>query len=367
MKPAANQANSPDATWLRSFRRKLLTWYKAHGRQLPWRETHDPYAVWVSEVMLQQTQVATVLGYYKRFLQRFPTVQALAAAEEQDVLQYWEGLGYYRRARQLHRAAGVIVSEHDGQFPDAFDAVLALPGIGRYTAGAILSFALGQRQPIVEANTARLYCRLLAHAEDPTTSSSQHRLWDFAEQLLPQKNVGELNQALIELGATVCVPRQPKCQECPAMALCPTFTAGLQEQIPVAKRKVQYEDRHEVAVVVSKGKQVLLRKCAEGGRWAGLWDFPRFTMTPKTASHELPALLANCLAEEHAIEVAIGEHLTTIRHGVTRYRITLDCYRAQWQRGRLSQQGEELVWSSVDQLNNYPLSVTGRKISELLK
>ena len=189
--------------------------------------------------MLQQTQVATVAEYFPRFLQAFPTVQALAAAPEEQVLRLWEGLGYYRRARQLHRAAGVIVAEHDGRFPRELQAVLQLPGIGRYTAGAITSIAFDARSPILEANTIRLLSRLLAYRGDLQQAAAQKKLWAFAEQLLPQRKTGAFNQALMELGSLVCSPRSPDCRQCPVMSLCPTFREGLQDVIPAAQPQTE--------------------------------------------------------------------------------------------------------------------------------
>ena len=179
----------PDASWKQAFRRQLRRWYTAHARDLPWRRNRDPYAVWVSEIMLQQTQVATVIPYFEAFMEAFPTVEALAAAEEASVLRRWEGLGYYRRARQLHRAAQLIVSRHGGHFPESFDEVLALPGIGRYTCGAILSIAFEQRTPILEANTIRLFSRLLRYEGDPRAPAGQNLLWEFAEAILPRRDV----------------------------------------------------------------------------------------------------------------------------------------------------------------------------------
>ena len=198
----------PDASWLRSFRRRLPAWFDRHARKLPWRRNHDPYAVWVSEIMLQQTQVGTVVSYFDRFLAAFPTIEALAAADEQDVLRLWEGLGYYRRARQLHKAAKIIVAEHAGNFPRNPEIVRRLPGIGRYTAGAILSIAFDARQPILEANTLRLLSRLLAYDGDPRSTEGQRLLWAMAEAVLPRRGSGRMNQALMELGSEVCAARR---------------------------------------------------------------------------------------------------------------------------------------------------------------
>ncbi len=226
----------PGTDWKRTFRRRLLAWYRRHARDLPWRRTRDPYAVWVSEIMLQQTQVATVESYFPRFMAALPTIQTLAAAGEDDVLRLWEGLGYYRRARQMHAAARKIVSDFAGEFPRQTDDVRGLPGIGRYTAGAILSIAFDAREPIVEANTLRLLARLLAFREDPLGGSGQRLLWHFAEDLLPQRDSGAFNQALMELGSMVCTPRQPRCEACPVAELCPTRLQGLQEVIPRPRR-----------------------------------------------------------------------------------------------------------------------------------
>ena len=190
------------------FRRALLRWFTAHARPLPWRPSPGLYETWISEVMLQQTQVATVIPYYVRFLQRFPDVEALAAAQEQELLRFWEGLGYYRRARQLHAAAQQILADHAGRMPTDFAAWRSLPGIGRYTAGAILSIALDQRLPILEANTVRLLARLAALEADPSSRHSQDRLWSLAESLVPPRRCGDFNQALMELGSTVCTPRR---------------------------------------------------------------------------------------------------------------------------------------------------------------
>ncbi len=351
----------PDAKWKQTFRRQLKRWYKNHARDLPWRRTRDPYHVWISEIMLQQTQVATVIPYFERFIKTFPTIKKLAAADEGKVLRLWEGLGYYRRARQLHKAAKQIVELHGGGFPDNAQEVDALPGIGRYTRGAILSIAFGQRQPILEANTIRLDARLMAYEEDPTASAGQKLLWAFAEEILPKKEVGDFNQALMELGSAICTPKAPKCLICPVASICPTRAAGLQDSIPLAKKKIQYEDLAETAVVVFKKKQVLLRRCKDGERWAGLWDFPRFVSTAKKKSGYDSAEVKRLTG----IACVVNDELATIKHGVTKYRITLSCRSAEYVSGRLKRDAE-LAWVSVAKLSDYPLSVTGRKIAKLL-
>ncbi len=313
--------------------------------------------------MLQQTQVTTVIPYYERFLQRFPTITLLAAASEEEVLHAWEGLGYYRRARQLHAAARNIVTQHDGRFPTTIQQVRELPGIGRYTAGAVLSIGLDQRQPILEANSMRLLCRLLAMTEDPRRQASQQRLWAFAELLLPRRRVGDFNQALMELGNRVCAPRQPSCTQCPVAPLCPTQSAGLQDQIPRPKQKQQVVRVCEAAVVVRAGHKVLLRRCQPGERWEGLWDFPRFPIT-QTRGKKLIDELETGVAKLTGMTVSLQGTLATMQHCVTRFHITLSCHLATCPAPRRST--KEMRWLDPRDAIDYPLSVTGRKIWTLL-
>jgi len=351
---------APQPFSLALFRRRLLAWFRRHARELPWRQSTDAYRVWVSEIMLQQTQVETVKPYFARFVARFPTVATLAAAPEQEVLRHWEGLGYYRRARQLHRAAQQMVAEHDGEFPSDPEAVRRLPGIGRYTAGAILSIAFDQRQPIVEANTIRLYARLLGFDGDPFSSAGQQLLWSFAADILPAKSPGEFNQALMELGSLICTPRTPNCEACPALGLCPTQRSGLQSQIPRPKKKPVFEELREVAVVVRRQRQLLLRQCAAGERWAGLWDFPRFPYA--AADDHVPAQVQSLTG----VRIGVATQVATLKHGVTRYKITLECLTAPAVGGRLLR-GQAVRWVTLDELEHYPLSTTGRKICQLVR
>ena len=347
----------------RNFRRLLLRWFATHARALPWRPSPGLYETWISEIMLQQTQVATVVPYYLRFLQRFPHVAALAAADEHELLRCWEGLGYYRRARQLHAAARVIVAEHGGRIPTSIDLLRALPGIGRYTAGAILSIALDQRHPILEANTVRVLSRLSALAADPTCSESQRQLWALAELLVPHRRCGDFNQALMELGSTICTPRAPDCPRCPVSAFCTVRARGLQHCVPHPKKKTLYEAVHEAAVVIQHAKGgVLLRRCGADERWAGLWDFPRFETVADDAL--APSELHRRVAELTGLTIRSARRFATIKYGVTRFRITLSCYRTSCRRRGLAR--DDLRWVTLAEITSYPLSVTGRKISRLL-
>jgi A/G-specific adenine glycosylase len=352
----------------RSLARGLLRWFDLAARDLPWRRTKDLYAIWVSESMLQQTQVAAVIPYWERFLARFPDVAALALADEQEVLRSWEGLGYYRRARQLHSAARQIVAQHEGQFPTSFPDVRALPGIGRYTAGAILSIGLDQRLPILEANSIRVLSRLTGFDGDVSSTAGQKYLWSIAEAILPRQRCGAFNQALMELGSEICTPRSPACERCPVASFCEARRSDRVAQIPRAAKRTNYEEVVEVAVVVRQQGRVLLRQCQPWERWAGLWDFPRFP-----AATDAPAATMNrhIVVQTRAmtgLAVSAGPHLITIKHGVTRFRITLHCYEATLSRRHRQVAMKVLVqWVPVTELANYPLSVTGRKISRLLE
>ena len=344
-----------------SIRRKLLKWFDEQQRDLPWRNNKTPYRIWISEIMLQQTQVATVIAYYQRFIKQFPNVKKLAAANESEVLKLWEGLGYYRRARQLHAAAKVIVDEHGGKFPTEFEKVLALPGIGRYTAGAILSIALDQKQPILEGNTIRLFARLMLLSDDTTTSNSQKQLWSFSESLLPNKRVGDFNQALMELGSEVCKPRNPLCTDCPLKLHCPTRAENRQREIPRPKKQPKYEEVSEAVVVVKRNSRILMRQCQPDERWAGLWDFPRFTVT----SADAEAQLANDLSAATGLSTKLESSDVQIKHAVTRFKITLDCYESTDVKNRL-RKDTAFQWLELDELPELPLSVTGRKIAKRL-
>ncbi len=326
--------------WFQDFRRRITRWYDANRRSLPWRETHDPYAIWISEAMLQQTQVATVIDYYHRFLERFPDVASLAAADEQAVLQQWAGLGYYRRARQLHAAAKQMVEQGNGEFPRRLEEIQQLPGIGRYTAGAIASFAYDARAPIVEANTLRLFSRLLALREPPQRSAAQRQLWAFAEQLLPpRRGSGRLNQACMELGSLLCAPQRPACTACPVQSLCPAFAAGIETEIPVAQPKPATSAIGHVAVVIRHRGRLLMRQNPPGEWWHGLWDFPRSSL--ETSPELLRALTASeaanaesleairwLIEQSHGLACQPVRRLCMLKHSVTRYRISLFCFEA---------------------------------------
>jgi A/G-specific adenine glycosylase len=298
-------------------------------------------------------------------LARFPEVATLAAAREHDVLRHWEGLGYYRRSRQMHRAARLIVDEHGGQFPREPDALRRLPGIGRYTAGAILSIAFEAREPILEGNTQRLLSRLLGYRGDPRSSAGQRLLWSTAAALLPRRGVGAFNQALMELGALVCTPRAPRCGECPVVNCCRAAQLSLQHELPARSTRPRVEFVRQAAVVVFRQGKVLLVKRTEPERWAGMWDFPRF---------ELSGTGRRCLAEitsqlraETGVSAEIESKIATLHHTVTRFKIQLDCFRATCEHTPSSARStRKLKWATPRHLANLALSATGRKLARLI-
>lgn len=252
------------------FRRRLLTWYRKHGRDLPWRRTNDPYAILVSEAMLQQTQVATVLPYYKKWLRRFPTFAALARAQENDVLHAWQGLGYYARARNLHATARLIMKQHRGQFPNAVTEMQKLPGVGKYTAHAVATFAFDQTVPIVEANVSRVLSRLFDSRKPIDSTAGQNALWNYAATLVPQKSPREYNSALMDLGATICLPRIPKCKICPVKKFC---SAQDPSSLPIKRARPPIKRLTERHAFLVKQNKILLQSA--GRRWRGMWILPQ--------------------------------------------------------------------------------------------
>jgi A/G-specific adenine glycosylase len=348
----------------RRIRRRLLSWFAKARRDLPWRHDRDPYRIWVSEVMLQQTTVAAVIPFFERFLRAFPRLPDLAAASEQEVLRQWEGLGYYRRARDLHRAARHLATQHRGVIPDDPNVACELPGMGRYTIGAVLSQAFDRRLPVLEANSLRALCRLFGRTDDPRRGPAQRWLWQVAEDLLPARGAGDFNQALMELGALVCTPTAPRCGECPLANDCVARRLALQETIPARAPPPRITEVCESAVVVRRGARVLVVQRPESAsRWANLWEFPHGPLTDGE-SHEDAALR---LVREASLEVTLGPELLTVRHGVTRFRITMACFEAEHISGEFhSDFYSHGRWVRPQQLADYPVSAPQRRLTRTL-
>ncbi|MBI5137326.1 MAG: A/G-specific adenine glycosylase [Nitrospirae bacterium] len=298
----------------------LLAWYDRARRDLPWRRTADPYAIWVSEAMLQQTQVATVIPYYHRFLQRFPTVQALAAAPEGDVLKAWEGLGYYSRARNLQKAARVVLADHGGRLPDTAAALKTLPGIGPYMAGAVASIAFGRSEPVLDGNVERVLTRLFAIADPVAGRATRQHLWALAAELLSPARPGDHNQAMMELGATLCTPRAPACGACPLSARCRAAAAGNPEGFPCKTPRAATPHHHIAVGVVAHGGRLLLVRRPPKGLLGGMWEFPGGRVADGEAVADG---VARNLRERFGLTVAVATPLAPVRHAFTHRRVTL--------------------------------------------
>lgn len=319
--------------------RSLRAWFRRHRRDLPWRENRDPYRVWVSEIMLQQTQVERVKEFFTRFMARFPTVAALAAAREPEVLRLWEGLGYYRRARQLHEAARRIAGEHAGRLPESAAALQGLPGIGRYTAGAIASIAFGAREPIIEANSRRVIARLVGHTA-AVGGAGDEPLWRIAAKLVPAREPGIFNQAVMELGALVCTPERPGCSRCPLASLCVAHRTGRVDEIPAMPPRREVKQLRETALVIRHGGRVLVERRRPGEWWEGLWDFPR--------------------ASRAAGDRKLGEVVYTVTH----HRVTCRVVERREPQAPQAGPGRRLV--SLTTLAGLAMTAPGRRIAALL-
>jgi A/G-specific adenine glycosylase len=301
-------------------RQAMIRWFDRQHRDLPWRRTRDAYAIWVSEIMLQQTRVETVIPYFERWMARFPTVQTLAAAPLDDVLRLWAGLGYYSRARNLHRAAGEIVANHAGRIPTELPALLALPGVGRYTAGAVASIAFHQRAALVDGNVERVFARLFL-------TETRDQAWAIAEQLVPAgAAAASFNQALMELGATVCVPRQPMCLVCPVRPDCQASALGLATVLPPPRAQKQRPVIEAVVVAVHRAGKWLLVRRPPHGLWGGLWEFPTVELMAGE-SHARGARRA--LHDRTGLRGDIGEELAVLEHTLTHRHMRFHIRRAQ--------------------------------------
>lgn len=353
--------------------RRLVGWYRAHKRDLPWRGA-SAYAVWISEIMLQQTQVATVIPFFLRFMTRFPTVESLAAAPIDDVLQQWAGLGYYARARNLHRAAQNIVAEHGGHLPDSIEAITALPGIGRYTAGAILSIAYNRPLPIVDANVIRVLSRLYGLRGDPKSTPNQAALWSLAEQLVPEDCPGDFNQGLMELGALICRPDDPLCEQCPLLSDCVAGNSPDPTTLPeYPPGRASVAVTHSSAILAREGdsssfaSEFLVVQRPLHGLWGGLWEFPR-VVCDRGEPPEDAAIRAG--REVVGIEAVASHRVGVVKHGVTHHRITLHGFLAvAMPPGQIAYPlaCAAVRWAPIEELESYAFSSPQTLLRHALK
>ncbi len=361
-----------------NFQFPLIQWFRTHARDLPWRHARSPYRVWLSEMMLQQTQVDTVIPYFNRFLDRFPTLNDLAAAPIGDVLKLWEGLGYYARARNLHKAAIVIVNDLNGEWPRTVEGLLALPGIGRYSAGAIASLAFGVRAPVLDGNVIRVLCRLFAIQRDPKDAKVREELWQLADSLLPLAHTGrggrgvrvaslagEHNEALMELGATICTPRNPRCDECPIAAHCEAKRLDLQAKLPLKTKRKPLPHYAVTAAVIRRNGRVLIAQRPFGGRLGGLWEFPGGKVE---VGETLPQCLRREIKEELGFRIKVGDFITSIDHAYTHFKITLHAFECTVVSGEPRTLGvEDFKWVRMSELSKYAFAKTDLRIIEALK
>lgn len=358
------RASSPDfASEIPEYRRSLLAWYGQNARDLPWRRSRDPYAIWISEIMLQQTQVKTVIPYYRRWLEQFPTVESLAAAEREAVLKAWEGLGYYARARNLHRAAEAIAGEYGGTFPQDLAAVLALPGIGRTTAGGILSAAFNQRVPILDGNVKRVLARLVG-LQMPL-KQAESNLWELSEVLLDPEHPRDFNQALMDLGATVCTPKQPGCLLCPWRDRCQAHLQGLQGSIPMRETTAPIPHKHiGVAAIWNDRGQILVDRRPAEGLLGGLWEFPGGKIEPGETVEEC---IFREIKEELEIAIEVGPHLITVEHAYSHFRVTLYVHHCRYLGGEPKPlECDEIRWVMPSELASLPFPKANQHIIEAL-
>ncbi|MBI3537922.1 MAG: A/G-specific adenine glycosylase [Chloroflexi bacterium] len=348
-----------------SFSRRLLAWYAKHKRDLPWRRAaRDPYRVWVSEILLQQTQVATVIPYYKKFLARFPTVHALARAKLDTVLKTWEGVGYYARARNLHRAAKEIRARFDGKLPTTVAELLTLPGIGRYTASAIASIAFDRDAAIVDGNVTRVLCRFFGIRRNIQLAKTKTTLWDLAAALVPRGRAGDYNQALMDLGATICAPRNPTCARCPLTRACRARRLGIQEKIPIKTKKKKLPHYVIGAGVIYKGKQILIAKRNANDLLGGLWEFPG---GKRARGESLPACVAREVREEVGIEIVVAREIAVVPHAFSHFTITLHFFECRYRRGTpRALECAECKWVAPRALARYAFPAANRKMIQIL-
>lgn len=336
------------------FSSRLIAWQKQFGRHdLPWQNTTDPYAIWISEIMLQQTQVAAVVGYYSRFMQRFPTIAALAEATQDEVLQYWSGLGYYSRARNLHNAAQTIMDEHDGIFPEDFDTIQALSGIGRSTAAAIASFAFGQSQTILDGNVKRVLTRYFAIEGWPGTPKIEKQLWSLAEKLLPQEDMQAYTQGLMDLGATLCSRSRPQCLRCPLMENCEAFRQQRVSQLPTPKPQKTTPEKYTTMLILRQGDNVMLEKRPPSGIWGGLWSFPE---CDDSADY-------NAITQQkYGMNVQIEAALPKLSHAFTHFKLHITPQPLQVIKQQTCSHAPGQVWLPIEDAMGAAIPTPVRKI-----
>jgi A/G-specific adenine glycosylase len=346
---------------------RILDWFQKNARNLPWRETYDPYHVWISEIMLQQTQMDRVVDYFYRWMTRFPDVKSITEASEDEVLKLWEGLGYYTRARNIMKCARILQTDFNGSLPADYDFLLSLPGIGKYTAGAIMSIAFNQDFPLVDANIERIFARLFNLAEPVKEKDIQSYIWQKAGELLPEGRARLFNQAMMELGALICIARNPRCKICPISSDCQAFGLGLVSERPVLKTPAKTIFIEMATGILQRDGKIFIQKRKKRGVWANLWEFPGGRLEPG----ETPEMaLVREYREETEFAVGNLTKIITVQHSYTVYRVTLHCYFCSLINNSFDpvlHGAQEYRWVTPEQLWNYPFPAGHRKLLQHLK
>jgi len=345
---------------------RLLDWYARHRRDLPWRRTQDPYAIWVAEIMLQQTRVETATAYFERFMAQFPTLESLAAAPQHQVLKAWEGLGYYARARNLHKAAQVVMDELDGQLPPSADALIYLPGVGRYTAAAVASIAFGADVVALDGNLHRVLCRIFSIDDDPGRPNTQRKLERLARWMLPPGRAGDFNQALMDLGATICTPSNPRCLICPIVNQCLAQCEGIQKELPIRATRTKRPSRDVTAGIIwdSHGSFLITQRPPDA-MLGGMWEFPGGKRRP---GEGLTDCLHREIDEELAIQIDVGDLRCVVEHSFSHFHMTLYAFDCRWLSGAPKCLGcSDLRWVTIDGLDAFAFPVADQKIIAHLK
>jgi A/G-specific adenine glycosylase len=364
MSPRSSHIPVPDAKKRAALRRALLAWFRKNARDLPWRRTKDPYAIWLSEIMLQQTRVEQGLPYYERFIAAFPTVQALAQAKEDEVLKLWEGLGYYSRARNLHKAAKHVAFACNNELPRMAAHWLELPGVGRYTAGAIASIAFGERTAVVDGNVIRVLSRLFNVDDCTDETATREQLWTLAESLVPPKHPGDFNEALMELGATICTPKNPMCEVCPVARLCAARALGVETARPVRRSKKPTPHREHVAAAIAKGGRYLIVKRASKGLLGGLWEFPGGDVA-SGETHE--TAIKRIIGEQTGLRVRAGGPVASVDHAYSHFRVTVHVYACQYSAGKVQVRDHiDAKWVWKSHFSRYAFPKTHHKFLDQL-
>jgi A/G-specific adenine glycosylase len=349
---------------LTDFSSLLLVWYQQNARALPWRTCSDPYCVWVSEIMLQQTRVETVLPYFEHWMKSFPHLEDAANASEQEILQIWEGLGYYSRARNFHKALQIVRDQYQAIIPENIETLQKLPGVGRYTAAAIASIAFHQDQATLDGNIRRVFSRVFDIDLPARSPQAEKRLWLLAGEHLPAGQAGEYNQALMDLGAGICLPRNPRCDDCPVGALCLAKALGVQEQRPVVKPKPQIPHYLVTAAVIHRDGLVLIAQRPAKGLLGGLWEFPGGKLED---GEDLETCLKREICEELGIEIRVNEKIGVFKHAYTHFRVTLHAFHCQIITGEPAPlQASQILWLPVEGLPDFPMGKIDRGIANSL-